>query len=301
MRVAITGSSGMVGRAVSAALARAGHTSIACGRGESDGPATRRWDATSGFASPTALDDVDAVVHLAGENIGKRWSARHKLAIRESRVHGTQTLVQAFDRARERPRVLVSASAVGYYGDCGDDLVDESRGPGHGFLAEVCQGWEAAAQSASSDTTRVAVLRFAMILSAQGGTLAKLLPLFRAGLGGRLGDGRQWMPWIHLDDVVAVILRALDQGDMHGAYNTCAPAPVRNAEFTATLAEAVSRPAMLPAPRFALRLALGEMADELLLAGQRAVPARLTAMGHRFVHPTLAAAITAALATNSPS
>ncbi len=305
MRVAVTGGSGLLGRAVIAAVARTGGEAIACGRTEDDGPTSRRWEASSGFATPSALDDVDAVVHLAGENIGRRWTADQKAAIRSSRIAGTQSIALALAHAAPRRRVLVSASAVGYYGDCGDVLVDEERGPGSGFLAQVCQGWEAMANSAAAAQTRVVVLRFAMILARGGGTLARLAPLFRTGLGGRLGHGRQWMPWIHLDDAVAVVLRVIADHSLRGAFNTCAPNPVRNSEFSAKLGRALGRPALVPAPRFALRMALGEMADELLLAGQRAVPRRLEAAGHRFAYPELSQALAAVFAdddaTGSPS
>jgi hypothetical protein len=237
------------------------------------------------------------VVHLAGAGIGdRRWSEVRRREIMGSRVAGTTEVARALVALDPRPAVLVSASAVGFYGDRGDEVLTEASGPGTGFLAEVCQAWEAASEAASAAGVRVVTLRSGVVLAKQGGGLAKQLPLFRLGLGGRLGSGRQYLSWITLDDEVAVIRRAIEDASLSGPLNATAPEPVTNAEFTRALGRALRRPAVVWVPGPALELALGAgIARELLLAGQRAMPVALAAIGHRFGHPQIGGALRALL------
>ncbi len=287
MRVAITGASGFVGRALSIALADRGDTPVPARRSDPD--AALRWSSDSGFEPADALGGFDAVVHLAGENVaGGRWTARRKAAIRSSRVEGTRRVVEALATASPRPPVLVSMSAVGYYGTPGDTELTETSKSGDDFLAEVCTAWEAEARKAESlDGSRVVRLRLGTVLGRNGGAVAKMLPAFRLGIGGRLGDGDQYMSWIHLDDVVGVILRAIDDASFQGAYNVTAPSPVTNAVFTRAMGSALRRPTVIPVPKFALKLAFGEMADNVLLQGQRVLPHRLRESGFEFRFNTL--------------
>ncbi len=297
MRIAVTGSTGLVGSAVVEGLRRRGHDVLRVVRGTSvAGEETIRWDPAAGTIDAARLDGIDAVVHLAGENIASgRWTAARKAAIRDSRVKGTSLLCDALAGCARPPATLVCASATGYYGDRGEEPLTEDSPPGSGFLAEVCREWEGAAAAAARKGIRVVHLRAGIVLSAEGGALAKMLPLFRAGLGGALGSGRQYWSWIALDDLVGVVLHALAREELKGPVNAVAPHPVTNREFTAALARALSRPAFLPAPAFALRLALGEMADALLLAGARVLPRRLEETGYRFLHPEIGMALSAAL------
>jgi uncharacterized protein (TIGR01777 family) len=236
-------------------------------------------------------------VHLAGENIASgRWTAARRAAIRESRVTGTRLLAEGIGRLSRPPATLVCASAVGYYGDRGDERLTESSGAGRGFLAEVCQAWEAAAAPAAAAGVRVAHLRFGVILAASGGALARMLLPFRLGVGGRLGSGRQWMSWITLEDAVHVVRHVLERDACRGPVNAVAPHPVRNADFTRELAGALRRPALLPTPALALRIVLGDMARELLLASQRVEPAVLAGTGYRFRHPQIGPALRSVLA-----
>jgi len=286
MRVLVTGSSGLVGSAIVDSLVADGHSVTRLVRSRAD--ATRgevRWDPLSGDLDPSGLDGLDAVVHLAGESIAAgRWTAARKARIRESRVAGTRTLCDALQRLAGPPGVLVSASAVGYYGDRADEVLDEDSAPGTGFLPEVCVAWEQAAVLAAEVGVRVVRLRIGIVLSAHGGALGRMLTPFRLGLGGILGSGRQYMSWIALDDLVRVFRHAIESGELSGAVNAVAPAPVTNREFTRALGRALSRPTWFPAPAPLLRLALGEMAEALLLASTRVVPARLEAGGFRFLH-----------------
>ncbi|MEU6037254.1 TIGR01777 family oxidoreductase [Actinomadura sp. NPDC047616] len=289
MKVAVTGASGMIGTALVRSLEADRHQVLRLVRREPAGPREVRWE-PGGTADIEALAGVDAVVHLAGAGIGdRRWSAAYKREIRESRVHGTRTVAEAV--ARLRPRVLVCGTAIGFYGDTGDREVDETAPVGGGFLAGVVRDWEAAAAPAREAGVRVAFARTGVVLG-RGGLVGRMLPLFRLGLGGRLGDGRQWMSWISLDDEVAG-LRFLLDGDLEGPVNLTGPRPVTNAEFTRALARAVGRPAVLAVPKTALRLALGEFADEGALVSQRVLPRRLEEAGFVFEH----ADVTAALAT----
>jgi uncharacterized protein (TIGR01777 family) len=235
---------------------------------------------------------VDAVVHLAGENIaGGRWTAARKEEIRRSRVEGTRRLSESLARLTRRPKVLVSASAVGFYGNRGDEILKEDIAPGSDFLAQVCRDWEAATDPASRAGIRVVHLRSGMILSPVGGALKKMLLPFKLGAGGRIGSGTQYVSWIAIDDTIGVIHHAIVTESLQGPVNGVAPTPVSNAEFTRTLARVLSRPAIAPMPAFAARLAFGEMADALLLASQRVMPTRLQATGYQFRYPELERAL----------
>jgi hypothetical protein len=248
-----------------------------------------RWDPERGEVDAAGLEGLDAVVHLAGENVGSgRWTAARKAAIRDSRVKGTRLLCEALAGLVRPPETLVSASAVGYYGDRGEEVLTEESPPGAGFLPEVSREWEAASGAASRKGIRVVTLRIGMVISPKGGALARMLPLFRAGLGGVIGGGRQYVSWVALDDLPNIILHTLQRGDLRGPVNAVAPRPVTNREFTEALGKALSRPTPLPVPAFALRLAVGgEMADALLLSSARVVPKRLIDTGYTFLSPEL--------------
>jgi uncharacterized protein (TIGR01777 family) len=295
MRVAVSGSTGLIGGALVERLRREGHTVARLVRSAKDASAGDiAWDPDAGTLDPAALEGFDAVVHLAGENVGTRWTDEKKRRIRDSRINGTRLISESISRLARRPRVLVQASATGIYGDRGDEALDESSAPGSGFLAEVCRDWEGASGHAESAGIRVVKLRFGVVLTAKGGALEKLMLPFRMGVGGRMGSGRQWMPWISLEDAVEVILRAIRDERLRGPVNAIAGS-VRNTEFTDALARALHRPALLPVPAFGIRALMGQMADEALLASQRAEPARLREIGHVFHHPTLDTALAAAL------
>jgi uncharacterized protein len=298
--VAVTGSSGLLGSALIASLIADSHGVIRLIRRDPrPGERALRWDPPTGAITPSGPALADAVVHLAGESVADgRWTAAHKQRIRDSRVGATRRLVETLTRMATPPAVLVSASATGYYGHRGDEILTEESRSGTGYLAEVSREWEAATAMAIARGVRVVTLRIGIVLSPTGGALAKMLFPFRLGLGGPLGDGRQWMSWISLEDTIAVIRHALDTDSLRGPINTVAPSPVANAEFARTLAHVLWRPAVIPMPAFALRLVLGEMADELLLSSIRAVPARLQAEGFRFRHLTLESALRSALGTS---
>ena len=293
MNVLVTGSSGLVGSALVSQLKGDGHTVTRLVRSRRGaGEAQVIWDPEAGTIDAPSLEGLDAVVHLAGESIAAgRWTATRKARILESRVKGTRLLAEALAGLRERPKVLVSASAVGYYGDRGEEALREESASGSGFLAEVCRQWEAAAAPAAQAGIRVVHPRFGVILSRAGGALPRLLLLFRFGLGGRLGSGQQFMSWIALDDAVGAICHALTCDDLQGPANTASPTPVRNHEFTKTLGRVLRRPTVFPLPAFAARLALGQMADEMLLASQRVEPAKLLGSGYEFAFPDLDGAL----------
>jgi uncharacterized protein (TIGR01777 family) len=280
MRVLMSGASGLLGSAIARALEA---NRVLVGRlvrgGAPSSAAHIRWDPGKAL---DLIPGFDGVIHLAGESVVGRWTAAKKARIRDSRVLGTRTLAEAIARVEPKPRVFLAASAIGYYGDRGDEILREESASGTGFLAEVCREWEDAAEPAMQAGIRVVHLRIGVVLSKQGGALDKMLLPFRLGLGGKLGSGRQWMSWIHVDDIVSAVQHALSNEAVRGPVNLVAPNPVTNAEFTATLGKALSRPAVLPAPAFALRLALGEMADGALLASARVEPARLLASGYVF-------------------
>jgi uncharacterized protein (TIGR01777 family) len=294
VKIAVTGSSGLIGSRLVPALRADGHEVLRLVRRTPRTAEEHRWAPEHHRIDPALLSDVDAVVNLAGVGIGdRRWTSAYKAKVLASRLEATTTVSRALADAAAadpaRPRVLLSASAVGYYGDTGDRVVDESAPPGDDFLARVCVEWEAATRPADEAGVRVTTFRSGLVLG-PGGVLGRLAPLFRLGLGGRLGSGRQWWPWIALDDEVAA-LRFLLTTPLPGAVNLTAPAPVTNAEFTRVLADVVHRPALLPVPGPALSLALGEFAGIGVLAGQRVVPTRLTESGFTYIHPDLADAL----------
>jgi len=294
MRLAITGSTGLVGSEAVTVLSAAGHEVVRMVRRvPAPGEKAVRWDPVAREIDAAGLEGMDAVVHLAGENVGSgRWTAARKAAIRDSRVNGTHLLCDALAGLARPPKTLVCASATGYYGDRGEEALTEESLPGTGYLAEVCREWEAASDPAARKGIRVVALRIGMVLSPKGGALPRMLPLFRAGLGGVIGSGRQYVSWVALDDLPHIILHALQRGDLSGPVNAVAPRPVTNREFTEALGKVLSRPTPLPVPAFALRLAVGrEMADALLLSSARAVPRRLEGTGYRFRFPELGPAL----------
>ena len=286
-RILVSGASGLIGSALLRAFRSSDYDVVSLTRGQGEGRIV--WDPAQEL-SPNLVSGFDAVVHLAGESIVGRWTAAKKRQILESRVQGTRRLAEALARASSRPRVLVVASAVGYYGNRGDEVLREESASGSGFLAEVCRQWEEAAQAAAQAGIRTVHTRFGLVLSPEGGALPKMLLPFRLGLGGRVGDGRQWWSWIHIADVAGAILHTLN-AEVRGPVNVVGPNPATNAEFTKALGAALSRPTIFPMPAFAARLAFGEMGDELLLASQRVQPAKLVASGFEFRFTDLGATL----------
>jgi hypothetical protein len=282
-----------VGSEVVASLSASGHEVVRLvRRAPAPGEKAVRWDPEAGRIDSGGLEGCDAVVHLAGENVGAgRWTAARKAAIRDSRVKGTRLLCDALANLARPPKTLVCASAIGYYGDRGEEVLTEESPPGAGFLPDVCREWEAAAEAAVRKGIRVVHLRIGMVLSPKGGALPRMLPPFRAGLGGVIGTGRQYVSWVVLDDLTGIVLHALSREELRGPVNAVAPRPVTNRELTEALGKVLSRPTLLPVPSFALRLAVGEMADPLLLASARVAPRRLEETGYRFRFPELRAAL----------
>src|SRR6266550_3770548 len=292
MKILISGSHGLVGSALVSSLRADGHEVFNLVRRAPHSDSEVEWYPDRGSLALARLEDMDAVVHLAGENIAEgRWSDEKKKKIRESRVKGTTVLSKALANLKHPPKTLVSASAIGYYGNRGDLILTEQSAPGDDFLARVCVEWERATESASQQGIRVVKARFGVILSANGGALKKMLPPFRMGVGGRIGSGKQWMSWIALDDVVGAVKFALANDSLKGPINFVAPAPVTNAEFTKTLGKALSRPTLFPIPAFGVRLLFGEMADALLLSSQRVAPAVLETSNFMFRYSQLEAAL----------
>jgi len=292
MLVAVTGSTGLIGSALISGLEGDGHQTVRFTRSPSPGPGAAHWDPAGGTIDSAALARADAVVHLAGRSIGAiRWTPKVKQEILASRVQGTRLLAETVAGLTGGPRVLVCASAIGYYGDRGDEVLTETSPSGRGFLAEVCRQWEGATAPARAAGIRTVHVRTGIVQARGGGALARQLPLFRLGLGGRLGPGRQWWSWVTLDDVIGVYRHALATGAVTGALNATAPHPVTNAEFTATVARVLGRPALLPVPRPGPRLVLGEMADELLFSSARVHPAATESSGYAFRYPTLEVAL----------
>ncbi|MER5265714.1 TIGR01777 family oxidoreductase [Actinosynnema sp. NPDC002837] len=292
MRVVVAGSSGLIGTSLVAALRGGGHEVLRLVRRRPSGPDERGWDPPAGRIDGGALDGVDAVVNLCGAGVAdKRWSDARKQVLLDSRTVPTEVLAAAV--VEHGVPVLVNASAIGYYGDTGDEVVDETSPSGTGFLAELCRQWEAATAPAD-EHARVVRMRTGLVISPAGGLFGKIKPLFAFFLGGRLGDGRQYMPWISLDDAIAAI-RFVVEHDVSGPVNITAPSPVTNAEFTRTVGHALHRPTPWVAPAFVLKAVLGQVAEEGLLAGQRAVPRVLEQRGFRFLHPALGAAVAAAV------
>jgi uncharacterized protein (TIGR01777 family) len=297
MKVIVTGATGLVGRALVRSLLSDGHEVTRLVRGEAQGfraPGTRavHWEPYKGEINARELEGRDAAVHLAGDPIASgRWDEEKKRRILESRVKGTHLLAETLAGLSEKPRVLVSASAIGFYGDRGEEVLHEESASGEDFLSEVCREWEKATLAASQAGIRVVHLRIGIVLSAEGGALSKMLTPFKLGLGGRVGSGRQYMSWLTLDDLVSIIRRALEDEHLRGPVNAVAPNPATNAEFTKTLGRVLGRPTFLPLPAFAARLAFGEMADALLLSSARVAPTRLQEAGYQFRHPELEGAL----------
>ena len=292
MKIAVTGSSGLVGSALVPHLAAGGHEVVRLVRSRTVRPGEIAWDPERGTIDSASLEGLGAVVHLAGESIADgRWTEAKKNRIRHSRVGSTRLLAATIAGLSRPPQVLVCASAVGYYGDRGDEPLREDSSPGADFLAGVCRAWEGAAEAAARKGVRVVHLRFGVILSPAGGALAKMLPPYRLGAGGPIGTGRQYVSWIALDDVLGAIDHALAAGTLRGPINTVSPHPVTNRDFSRVFGRVLHRPAILPMPAFAARLVFGEMADALLLSSQRVKPARLLASGYRFLHPDLEPAL----------
>lgn len=296
MDIAVTGSSGLIGRALVRSLEGAGHSVRRVVRRPPDGPGQVRWDPEAGTIDRSGLGGVDAAVNLAGEGIGeKRWSSEQKRRIRESRTKGTALLAEALAGLDPAPSVLVNGSAVGFYGNRGDEVLTESSPQGTGFLADLVRDWESAARPAAAAGIRTALARTGVVLSPEGGALKRQLPLFRLGLGGRLGPGTQWLPWISLEDEVAAITHLLT-ADLEGPVNLSAPEPVTNAEFTGVLGRVLGRPAVLPVPAFGPKLLLGgELVDEVVVSSARMLPERLGTSGFDFAFPDLEGALRAML------
>ncbi len=297
MRVLVSGSHGLIGRALATKLTDSGHVVVGLVRGPVQAGEVR-WDPAAGTMDASALEGFDAVVHLAGAPIGEhRWDEKQKDTIRRSRVEATALLARTLAELAHPPVVMASGSAVGFYGDRGDEVLTESSARGQGFLADVVADWESAAQPAVAAGIRVAFVRTGVVLADQGGALARMLPIFKVGIGGRLGSGRQYFSWISLADEVAAIIHLLQSVDLVGPVNLTAPNPVTNSAFTAALGRAVHRPAFMPVPTIGLNLAFGaEMTAEMLIGGQRVEPAALLASGFKFSHPTIDEALRSVLA-----
>jgi uncharacterized protein (TIGR01777 family) len=296
--IAIAGSSGLIGSALVYALRATDHRVLRIVRRAPSNADEVFWNPDTGEFDPSALDAVDAVVNLCGVNVGdKRWSGAFKQCLRDSRIGPTEVLSTAVVEAGVP--ALINASAVGYYGDTGSRTTDETAAAGRGFMAQLCEDWEAAASFAERDGTRVVLVRTGLVLAPSGGILSRIRPLFSLGLGARLGNGRQYMSWISLEDEVRALLFAITHDEVSGPVNLTGPAPVTNAEFTAALGRTVNRPTPLIVPGFALRIALGEFAEEGLLGGQRAIPAALERAGFVFHHNTIGEALAFATAPNN--
>ena len=302
MHIAITGATGFIGSALVPLLVAAGHETTTVTRRSPAGPGAVTWDPDTGQLDGQALAGVDAVVHLAGEPIASgRWTRKRRARIRDSRVNSTALLATALADMENGPQVLVCSSGVDYYGDRGDEALTEDSPPGTDFLAQVCVAWEAAADPARDAGLRVVHLRTGMVLDRDGSALPRLLLPFRLGVGGRFGSGKQYMSWITLDDMLGLLTHALTSTSLVGPVNAVAPEPVTNAEFTRTLARVLSRPALVPIPRFAARLVLGELADVLLYSSKRVFPERAQTDGYVFDHPSLEVGLRHVLARPAPA
>jgi len=296
MKVLITGASGLIGTALQKSFAAKGYDVIITTRGEVENDRQVQWDAEKGFTNPEKLEGIDAVVHLAGESVaGLRWTDDKKKAIRDSRVNGTRSVVDAIGKFKEKPSVLVASSAIGYYGERGDEELTESSAAGDGFLPDVCKAWEAESRRAEDAGIRTVLLRTGVVLSKDGGALGTMLTPFKLGVGGVIGDGKQWMSWISLDDHIEAINFAIENENLRGAVNSVTPNPVTNEEFTKTMGEVLYRPTFIPLPEFVVSMALGEMGDALLLASTKVLPKRLENAGFSFKYPELKPAIEHAL------
>jgi len=293
MKCVVSGGTGFIGRRIVDRLLRDSHYvgvwSRQPGKERRDAVASFSWDPLQGEPPAESLNTMDAVIHLAGEPVAQRWNADVKRRIRDSRVLGTRTLVEVISRVRQKPKVLVCASAIGYYGDRGDEVLTESSTPGSGFLADVCRDWEAEADRAAEFGLRVVKLRIGFVLGKGGGALAQMVPAFRAFVGGRLGSGKQWMPWIHVSDVAEMFVHAVES-DIRGVWNATAPNPVTNADFTREMGKSLHRPAVFPVPPFALKLAFGELGQHML-DSSRVIPQAALKAGFLFRYPELAGAL----------
>lgn len=294
MKIVLTGSHGLVGSALLPLLRAENHDVIRLTHaraGAAAGPSEVPWNIDTGSIDAIRIESSDAVIHLAGENIAGRWTEPKKRAIRESRVKGTRLLAETIAKLDHKPQTLICASAIGLYGDRGDEVLDENSKPGTGFLAEVCQEWEAAAKPAQDAGIRTVFLRIGVVMAADGGALKKMLTPFKLCVGGIIGSGKQYWSWIALDDVTGVIMHALKNPGVSGPLNLTAPNPATNREFTKTLGKVLSRPTIFPMPAFAARMAFGEMGDALLLSSTRVLPKRLAATGYSFRYPELEPAL----------
>lgn len=287
MHIAVSGSHGFIGSALVASLQAAGHQVTPLVRGRSPVEGGIAWSAEAAYVDTAKLEGIDAVVHLAGEPIPGRWTPQKKARILESRYQGTRLIAEAISQLAKPPKVFVCASAIGYYGDRGDEILREESPSGGGFLAQVCREWEAATEPAAKKGIRVVNLRIGIVLGAGGGALAQMLLPFRMGVGGRIGSGTQYMSWIALDDLVGIVHHVLTTESLRGPVNAVAPNPVTNAEFTKTLGKVLSRPTIFPLPAFVVKLAFGQMGEEALLGSQRVEPGRLKASGYKFRSPEL--------------
>jgi uncharacterized protein (TIGR01777 family) len=298
MKILITGSHGLVGKALISELVKDGHEIVSLVRHKSEGASEIEWHPNQRSIDSERVSGFDVVVHLAGESIASgRWTDEKKRKIRESRVDGTTLLSRALAQSSKAPAAFISASAIGYYGNRADELLNEKSAPGNDFLAEVCVAWERATGEAEARGVRTVHARFGIILDQEGGALAKMLTPFRMGVGGRIGDGKQWMSWIALVDVLKGLKFVIENESIAGPVNFVAPNPVTNGEFTKTLGDALSRPTLFPMPSFAVRLAFGEMADALLLSSAKVEPKRLQESGYRFEFENLQPALAAILKT----
>lgn len=295
MNLVVSGSHGFIGSALVSSLTADGHRVIRLVRAERSSSAVAEseivWNPEAAYVDTAKLEGKDALIHLAGEPIPGRWTPKKKARILESRFQGTRLLAEALSHLTQPPQVFVSASAIGYYGDRGDEILREESPSGRGFLAQVCREWEAATEPAAKKGIRVVNLRMGIVLGKDGGALAQMLFPFRLGLGGRIGAGGQYMSWIALDDLVGAVQHVLATGSLRGPINAVAPNPVRNAEFAKTLGKVLSRPTIFPLPAFLVRLVFGQMGEEALLWGQRVEPARLKASGYAFRFPELDGAL----------
>lgn len=297
MRILICGASGLIGKALTKALEAKGCDLLLAGRKEPQDERETKWTIEDGFAEPERLEGLDAVIHLAGESVSAlRWTDEKKAAIRNSRVDGTRSVVDALAKLKSRPKVLISGSAVGFYGDRDDEILTESSTSGDNFLAKTCREWEAESRRAEDAGIRTVLLRTGIVLSKDGGALATMLLPFKIGVGGVIGDGKQWMSWISLDDEIRAIEFVLEHEEVRGAVNLVSPNPVTNQEFTSVLGEVLYRPTFIPLPEFAVSMLLGEMGDELLLSSTRAMPARLEQLGFEWQFPELKPALEHVLA-----